>query len=70
MRLFTNKKAEQKQVKKAEVYVNNLNIFSYREFSSEHTLFLLKMSRNIQAPFAAMAHLAEGLCLNALVTRK
>jgi hypothetical protein len=33
-------------------------------------MFLPKMSKNLHMPFAAMAYLAEGLCLNALLNLK
>jgi hypothetical protein len=33
-------------------------------------LFLLKISKNLRMSFAAMTHLAEGLCLSALLTLK
>jgi hypothetical protein len=33
-------------------------------------LFLWKMSKYLQTSLAAMAHLAEGLCFNALLTLK
>jgi hypothetical protein len=33
-------------------------------------MFLPKMSRNLRMSLAAMTHLAEGLCLNALLTLK
>jgi hypothetical protein len=36
--------------------------------SSKDTLLLLKMAKNLHTSFAAMAHLAEGLCFNALPT--
>jgi hypothetical protein len=38
--------------------------------SSKETKFLPKMSKNLQIPFAAMTHLAEGLFLNALLMLK
>jgi hypothetical protein len=40
------------------------------KLSSKETLFLLKMSKNLHMSFAAMMHLAEGLCLSALLTLK
>jgi hypothetical protein len=33
-------------------------------------MFLSKMSKNLHVSFAAMTHLAEGLCLNAVLTLK
>jgi hypothetical protein len=36
--------------------------------SLEETLVLLKVSNNQHTSFSAMAHLAQGLCLNAPIT--
>jgi hypothetical protein len=33
-------------------------------------MFLLKMTKNLYRSFAAVVHLAEGLCLNVLLTLK
>jgi hypothetical protein len=38
--------------------------------SSQEIMFLPKMSNYLHISFAAMMHLAEGLCLNALLALK
>jgi hypothetical protein len=37
---------------------------------SKPTLFLLEVPKNLHTSFAAMAHLAEGICLNAMLMLK
>jgi hypothetical protein len=42
----------------------------YRESFLEGDFFFFKMPKNLHASFAEMTHLAEGLCLSALLTLK
>jgi hypothetical protein len=43
---------------------------SIEKLSSKETLFLAKMYKNLHTSFTVMAHLAEELCLSALLTLK
>jgi hypothetical protein len=43
-------------------------LFCIEKVSSKETMFLPKSVQKLHMSFPAMTHLAEGLCLNALLT--
>jgi hypothetical protein len=58
------------KIKLNKMHIINLNTFSYRESILKGDTVLIKMSKNLHISFAAMTHLAKGLCLNALLKLK
>jgi hypothetical protein len=48
----------------------NLDSYSFRESILKVDIVFVEMSKYLQTSLAAMTHLAEGLCFNALLTLK